>query len=108
MSEAALQFSGIVEIDRGGLCDVGPRVGDVDIIEVIEGRYPYRTGHRPQVRVFLGVEPVATGPLWAIHGFAGTDVTPYESPEITVGDYDLLERLNDLEGREVLLVIEPA
>lgn len=106
-----LELAGVVDAYGGGLCDVGPRIGGVDVIEAIDKRWPPSHGNRGKrdvVRVFLGVEPVAEGPLWALHGFGGTDVTPADSPEITVGDYDLIYALNDLDGREVLLVVEDA
>lgn len=109
MPKTALELSGTVDYYAGGLCDVGPRVGGLDVIAQIAERWPYRHGGgTPAVKVFLGVEPIATGPVWAIHGFGGTDVTPYECPEITVGGIDLLNRLEALDGREVLLIVEDA
>lgn len=104
-----VEIAGVVEVHAGGLCDRGPRIGEVDVVGALEHAWPYPAGGRaPNVKVWLGVEPVKTGPLWAIHGFWGTDATPPELPEITVGDYDLIERLTELDGREVVLIVEAA
>lgn len=87
-----------------------PSIGGRDVIGVLDDAFGTR---KPNVRVTLGVEPVgvvpvAAGPLWTEYGFAGTDVTPSESPVITIGGWDLLDRLRDLDGREVILIVEDA
>jgi hypothetical protein len=107
-SKRELRFEGVVDYWEGGLLDVGPRIGERDVIGEIEELWPWSSSSSKdrEVRVTLGVEPLAEGPLWAIHGFGGTDVTPPESPEITVGDFDLLKRLYDLDGRDVILIVE--
>lgn len=106
---STLKLEGIVQYYAGELCSVGPRIGGADLIDALDDHWPYGAGDsRPAVKVYLGVEPVATGPLWAIHGFGGTEVTPPEWPAITVGDFSLMDRLRDLDGRHVLLIVEDA
>lgn len=101
-----LQLSGEVDAYGGGMCTTSPEVGGRNVVSEIEemwgGVYP----EGPHVRVLLGVEPIADGHLSALHGFGGTDVTPPESPVIEVGDIDLLDKLRDLDGRTVILIIE--
>jgi hypothetical protein len=102
-----LKFEGEVDAYGGGswsATDV--RIGDRDVIDEIGRTWP-RSGES-QVRVMLGVEPVATGALSTYTGFGGTDVTPADPPEIMVGDIDLVARLRDLDGRTVILFIEDA
>jgi hypothetical protein len=102
----SLKFEGTVDVyGGGGLFDVGPTIGDRNITEAIEATFGAYA--QPNVRVYLGIEPLATGKLYSYGGFGGTDVTPAELPEITVGDLDRLGRLHALDGRHVLLVIEP-
>lgn len=84
------------------------KIGDEFVIAAIDKRFPHKWGNTQNVRVYLGVEPVKEGPLWAEAGFCGTDVTPPDLPEIRVGDYDLLADLKKLDGREVLLIVEAA
>lgn len=88
------------------ICDVSPTIGGENLVTRLQDAFGAGYTERTEVRVLLGVEPVREGPLWACHGFGGTDVTPYESPEVRVGDWDLLEDLRALDGREVLLVVE--
>jgi hypothetical protein len=104
-----VEFSG--ELDAYGydtdLCDYSPTIAGRNVVSELLDAFGQKWGaDKPEVVVYLGVEPVKTGPLWALHGFKGTEVTPPESPEISVGDWDLLKRLGELDGREVLLVVE--
>lgn len=111
---AAMRLELLGEVDTYGAewPNSGPTIGGVDLIAELETRFPSKpwrgTGAVANVRVYLGVEPVAEGPLWACHGFGGTDVTPPESPEIRVGDTDLFRWLDDLDGRVILLIVELA
>jgi hypothetical protein len=103
---ANLRFDGELDMYGGDRWATGPEIGGRDVIKEIENVWPYRSNHRHQVRVTLGVEPVARGGLWAIHGWGGTEITPPDSPEITIGGFDLLDRLRNLDGRYVILIIE--
>lgn len=97
-----LEFSGTLDSYGGGLCDVSPTIDGTNIINEINKTFP----SDENVTVYFGAEPIKEGPLWACHGFGGTEVTPAESPMIIVGDRDLIRDLNEYDGREVLLVIE--
>ena len=103
-----LEFSG--EVDAygydTGLCDVSPVIGGENVVSRLQKEFGHEVFSKPEVTVYLGAEPLKTGPLWTLHGFGGTDVTPPESPEIKVGDLDLLGELRDLDGREVVLIVE--
>lgn len=101
-----LKFSGTLDLYSGvDFCNTGPFIAGRDVIGEIMDIWSW--GHEPHdVKVFLGVEPIAEGRLWAIHGFGGTDVTPPESPEITVGGIEIIPKLWDLDGREILLIIQ--
>jgi hypothetical protein len=102
-----LELSGIVDAygwdSQGNWPSTSPVVGGVRVIDALEETFG---AAKSRVRVWLGVEALASGKLWTCHGFAGTDVTPAESPEISVGDIDVLDRLRDLDEREVVLIIE--
>ena len=102
MTKKELRLEGIVDVYGDADLFTSPIIGGQDVIGEIEKCWP----HRKKVTVYLGAEPAREGPLWTSYGFAGTDVTPPESPMIEVGDFDLLKRLRDLDGRHVLLVIE--
>jgi hypothetical protein len=106
MDGKRLELAGVLDLYSGSMADTGPRIGGVDVISALDERFPRRYDERPRMKVWLGVEPVADGALWAIHGFGGTDITPARMPEITVGGLNILERLDDLDGREVLLIVE--
>lgn len=105
----SLLFEG--EVDAYGydtdLCDVSPTIGGRNVIGEVEVIWPWRGSGapKPEVEVLLGVEPIATGRLWTLHGFGGTEVTPAEPPEFTVGEFDLIARLRELDGRTVALLI---
>ena len=103
-----IEFSG--EVDAWGydtgLCNVSPVIGGENVVSRLQDEWGLDVFREPEVTVYLGVEPLKTGPLWALHGFGGTDVTPPEPPEIRVGDLDLIKRLRELDEREVLLVVE--
>jgi hypothetical protein len=111
MSEptSELRFEGVVDYEGEDWIAWSPSIGGRDVIEEIDQWLGPRSS-RPDVRVTLGIEPLASGPLHAWHGFGGTgnDMTPMELPEITVGGTDLFQRLQDLDGREVILIIELA
>lgn len=89
-----LELSGEVDSwGSRGLTNVSPTIGGVHVIDKLFETFDLRTPlEREQVTVYLGVEPLKTGPLWAAGGFGGTDVTPPESPEIKVGDLDLVDK----------------
>jgi hypothetical protein len=113
MEKKRLEFSGEVDVDAWGgsqhICDVSPVIGGENVVKRLNEVFGARWGaDKPNVTVYLGVEPLKTGPLWAVHGFGGTDVTPPEGAEIEVGDFDLIGKLRDLDEREVVLVIESA
>lgn len=101
-----LELAGTVDTS----CDemwYGPRIGGVNVIERIDELWP----HRGTVKVYLGIEPQppeesATGKLGAGFGFSGTEVTPGDAPIIMVGGFDLMNELEELDDREVLLIIE--
>jgi hypothetical protein len=99
-----VRFEGVVDSHDCWGMSTGPSVDGVDVITVIRSKWPEKY---PNVRVTLGIEPVAEGMLVAIfHGFTGTDVTPGDPPEIIIGDIDLVKNLYDLDGREVILIVE--
>lgn len=108
MPKRELKFEGEVNGWGGSLTDTSPEIGDRHVIHELEGTFGDLWRDRPNVRVLLGVEPLAEGPLQAMTGFGGTDVTPPDSPVIEVGGFDLLNKLHDLDGRTVVLVIEEA
>jgi hypothetical protein len=103
-----LKFSG--EVDAWGydtdLCDKSPVIGGENVVSRLQKEFGHEVFDKPGVTVYLGAEPLTTGPLWTLHGFGGSDVTPPESPEIKVGDLDLISELRDLDGREVVMVVE--
>jgi hypothetical protein len=103
-----LEFSG--EVDAYGydtdLCDKSPVIGGENVVSRLQKEFGQEVFSKPEVTVYLGAEPLKTGPLWTLHGFGGTDVTPPESPEIKVGDLDLIGELRNLEGRQVVLIVE--
>lgn len=102
-----VEFKGVVErYGVGDLTATDVEVGGTLVIATLEEEFGNTWARRPAVKVFLGVEPLAEGPLWTCAGFGGTDVTPPDSPEIMVGDYDLLNKLTELDEREVLLIVE--
>lgn len=102
-----IEFSG--EVDAYGedtdLTSLSPTIGGENVVSRLQNEFRSDPFRKPEVTVYLGVEPLKTGPLWALHGFGGTDVTPPESPEIKVGDLNLIDKLRDLDGREVLLIV---
>lgn len=111
---AELRFEGVVT-------DLWPTmIGDRDVYAEVEDKWPFRDGHGKAavhtLKVMLGVEPpksgillaAAAGHLYQSPGFHGTEVTPPELPEIFIGNFELLKKLNELDGRTVLLIIEDA
>jgi hypothetical protein len=100
-----IQFSGIVDAYGGGSWSAtDASIGGTSVIEGLERTFGIRSDIN--VNVWLGIESVASGVLYAHNGFGGTDVTPPESPVIEIGDIDLINRLADLDGREVVLIVE--
>lgn len=107
MTKKQLRFDGVLEYSDSWHMMSGPSIAGRDVIAEIHDMWPIvPLRSEPNVAVTLGVEPAAQGELWAAHGFTGTDVTPGDPPEITIGDWNLLERLYDLDGREVILILE--
>lgn len=105
---ARLTLEGVVDSYGGcGLFEIGPRIGDVAVAEAVTNQLGFGA---KSVKVILMVEAErhldADGKLSAYPGFSGTDVTPYEPPEVNVGDIHLLGRLSELDGRTVALSIE--
>ena len=89
-----------------------PLIGGKSVFGVFEKAgidYGYRAP-RQRVRVTLGIDPEKQaqreGTFHSYEGFAGTDVTPPEPPEIQVGGWDVMERLRELDGRQVALLVE--
>jgi hypothetical protein len=110
-----LVLEGVVEAHGGEhICEVSPEIGGVNVITEIEKMFGTFGGAGQKGRVTLGVEHApgthggfgASGAVWSVHGFGGTDVTPYEPPEITVGGIDVLQRLYDADGKFVILEVE--
>jgi hypothetical protein len=116
MAEATkLVLEGVVEAHGGEhICEVSPTIGGANVVSEIEELFGRFGGAGQKARVTLGVEHApgthdgfgASGAIWSIHGFGGTDVTPYEPPEITVGGIDVLSKLYDADGKFVILEVE--
>lgn len=109
MPKRELKFEGECEPYGGEWSATSPEIGGRHVINEIDavfGSYP----QKPNLKVYLGVEPkpplCAEGETFTSTGFGGTDVTPADSPEIMVGGLDLMDKLYDLDGRHVLLIIE--
>lgn len=105
---AKLTLEGVVDAHGGGgLFEIGPRIGDVAVADAVSHRLGFGA---KDVKVILMVEAEqhldADGKLSAYPGFGGTEVTPYEPPEVNIGDIRLLGRLQELDGRTVALSIE--
>lgn len=103
-----LTLEGVVDGDGNcGLFEIGPKIGGVAVADEVSKKLGY--GAR-NVKVILMVESKrhldAEGRLSAYPGFGGTEVTPYEPPEVIVGDIHLLARLRELDGRMVCLSAE--
>lgn len=107
MTDRKLELSGVVDMypQDVHINDISPSIGGENVIVRLNETFGQDVYDKPNVKAYLGVEPVAEGPLWALTGFGGTDVTPPELPEIRVGGLDLIDKLRELEGREVALVV---
>lgn len=98
-----VELSGIVDAyDGGSWIATDASIGGIKVVDKLEEVFGLANAN---VKAWLGVEPVASGVLYAHTGFGGTDVTPAEAPKIEIGDIDLIDRLADLDGREVLLIV---
>ena len=76
-------------------------IGGVDIVdEIAEQKWT------DNVRVILNGKQIANGRAVTATGWGYSEYTPMETDEAAVGDCDLLERLESLEGETVVLVIE--
>lgn len=100
-----LKFSGIVE--RGDRCrcqdDMEPGaiyIGESDIVSQIEDTF------EPGEKVIVGImEDGFTGELFVETGWGYSEYTPMDSDELRVGDHDLIEYLEQREGRNITLII---
>jgi len=111
-----LQFDGKVDTGANWGGVTGVTVGGRDVIREIDQRWPRRDRWPREIHVVLGVAAVAgrdsvitlaaDGEMTAEYGFSGSDATPAEAPRITVGRLDVLLHLRDLDGREVVLILE--
>lgn len=101
-----VEFAGTVELgdecrlERLGL-NGAIHIGGVDIVDAIAeekfGKY---------VNVYLNGEYIANGEVVTATGWGYSEYTPMDEDRLLVGDCDLIDRLNDLEGEDVRLVIE--
>lgn len=109
-----VRFDGVLDFAGDDCVCTSPTIGGRRVIDELDEAfgavYSFATGLTVQrvVKVTLGVEPLAEGVLETATGFGGTDVTPTELPEIKVGGVDVLDHLDDLDGREVILIVESA
>lgn len=90
-----------------------PTIGGKYLLEAM-GKAGFNLGFggpTSDVLVMLGVEPgggevhAGGGPLAVFPGFTGTDVTPPETLQIQVGDWNLAERLRELDGKTVAITV---
>lgn len=100
----------------------GPIINGRDVITEIDvflwGDVPFwRRDGAANVKVYLGIEPhrcarplnteESYGDYFGWHGIEDPyGVTTDELPIIHVGDVDLLEKLDEYDGRHVLLIVE--
>lgn len=108
MSEALLlRMVGLVTAYDHDDLDSSPSIGGRMVVDAIVDAFG---AERFQANVMLGVEANVgsirgSGDMEAWWGFTGTDVTPADPPTIHVGGLDLVEKLHELDGREVVLEV---
>ena len=101
-----LEFSGVVSVgdeyrvydehDPGAI-----RIGNVDIVDAIaEEKFS------DEVKVTLNGEEIANGRCVTLTGWGYSEYTPMESDSLSVGECDLIERLQKLVGQSVVLIVE--
>ncbi len=101
-----LEFKGVVGLGNPYRCDSGDvdgaiHIGDADVVDAIaEEKWT------PPLLVTLNGKQIANGDCIAVTGWGYSEWTPMDSDELSVGDCDLIERLQALDGQEVHLVIE--
>lgn len=104
-----LRFDGFVDVD-----DETVRIGGRDVIDEIEDvswRQPYGTSRADGIVSVCLMDERFDGLLHAMGGSTGySEWTPAEPAEFTVGGHNVFLRLNDLEGKQVTLIVadEPA
>lgn len=91
------------------------RIGGKDLFEELHLAFDFRYGTpTPEVKVMLGIDPQPAigevdhheGKLDVASGFHGSEVTPPEMPEVIIGNWNLLAKLDDYDGRRVALLVE--
>lgn len=102
-----LEFKGVVTTGDSCRCDETAEqmgyiyIGGTDICdEVNEQKWS------GDVRVTLNGEELANGTCVTQVGWGYSEYTPIENDTVIVGSCDLLERLHDLNGQDVHVVIE--
>lgn len=102
-----LEFTGIVQCGhRYRQADMGDlngaiHIGEVDLVDEIA-----EEAWSNNVRVILNGEVLANGNVVTETGWGYSEYSPIDSDKIEIGECDLLERLEALEGQEVIVVIE--
>lgn len=112
-----LFLEGVVDAAGHPISDYGPMIGEMSLLPALAGAFDLRPQTpAPEVQVMLGIEPQAAlgelagrvGKLSTYEGAPGSEVTPAEPPEILVGDWNLIEKLYEFDGRSVALNVELA
>ena len=96
-----LRFHGVLDSDDYGNPQ-SPTIDGRDILDEITSAFGYRADG---ITVGLGNEQF-TGQLDADEGMQGfSEWTPGENAKLIIGGYDALDRLEELDGQTVTLVV---
>jgi hypothetical protein len=100
-----LELTGVVNMSGGSWSSTDVEIGGRCLITEIENFF----GSDPAVVVTLahgGDQSLYEGKSYMSTGWGGTDVTPGDPPDFTLGDINILEKLEELDGQVVHVRIE--